>query len=625
MPSPYTDDEQSSDEEASLTAPTADAPTPSTYYGDVFESSSSGEDASSDGSSSDESSDNDSPCPETSGLHDNPTHIEDDIWNSEATMVSEEEDASNLVLNPSFHMQGDDVPYGSTTDNSEDDAVRDMQMHENTRTSSAQISETSHIEDNLHSDEDAPLTTPTADAPTASSSSEGSSSDGSSSDESSDNDSPCPERTSGLDDNPTRRPPIVPQVEVDASNLVFNPWFHMQGDDVPYGSTTDNSEDNAVPDNSEAVPDMQMHENTRTSSAQISETSHIEDNLHSDEDAPLTTPTADAPTAFSSSEGSSSDGSSSDESSDNDSPCPERTSGLDDNPTRRPPIVPQVEVDASNLVFNPSFHMQGDDVPYGSTTDNSEDNAVPDNSEAVPDMQMHENTRTSSAQISETSYIEDNLHSDEEASVCYVDLFDSSSSSEGSSSDGSYSGELSGNDSPCPDDMVVPSSSSFIGDDFHDVSTTDNFVDVAVPDNSEAVAVPDNSGDVAVPDNSEVVAFGVPGIQMHESPQPISSQISNPSNSKVNLQPTRRRRTAPAYFNDPESIGARVAKRKRGSIAPIELATPLDATNHFQEVSALLANERVSQQDFLQFSKKSIRSLQKAIASSKRALREAPK
>ncbi|BFF94420.1 papilin-like [Drosophila madeirensis] len=563
MPSPHTDDEQSSDEEASLTAPAADAPTTSTYYGDVFESSSSSEGSrsdgsrsdgsSNDGSSSDELSGNDSPCPETSGSHDNPTHIEDDIRNSEATMVSEEEYASNLVVNPSFHMQGDDVPYGSTTDNSDDDAVPDnseavpdMQMYENTRTSSAQVSETSHIEDNLHSDEDAPLTAPTADAPTAStyngdiidssrsregsssdgSSSDGSSSDDSSSDESSDNDSPCPERTSGLDDNPTHRPPIVPQVEVDASNLVVNPSFHMQGvpingdmvdpssssfigDDFHDGYTTDNSED-------VAVPHMQMHENTRTNSTQISDISNIEVHLHSDEDASLTAPTADAPTA----------------------------------------------------------------------------------------------------------------------SVCYGDLFDSSSSSEGqsggdSSNDGSCSDKSSDNDSPCPDDMVVPSSSSFMGDDFHDVSTTDNFVDVdvdvAVPDNNEAVAVPDNSEAVAVPDNSEVVAVAVPGIQMHESPQTSSAETSNPSNFKVNLQPTRRRRTAPAYFNDPESIGARLAKRKRDSTAPIELATPLDVTNYTQEVSARLANERVSRQDFQQFYKTSIRSLQKYIASSKRALREAPK
>ncbi|SPP90103.1 Hypothetical predicted protein, partial [Drosophila guanche] len=213
----------------------------------------------------------------------------------------------------------------------------------------------------------------------------------------------------------------------------------------------------------------------------------------------------------SSSDDSSSDDSSSDELSGNDSPCPENS---------EPTNAPQVEVDASNLVLNPSFHMQG----------------VPMNG-----------------------------------------------------------------------DMAGPSLNPFIGDEFHDGSTTDNFEDVCVPDNSEDVAV------------------AGPGIQMNENPQTSSSQISNTSHFIINLPPTRRRRTAPAYFDDPESIGARVVKRSRGNTAPIELATPLDVTNYFQEVSARLVTERVSQQAFLQLSKTSNLAVQKAIASSKRALGEAPK
>ncbi|SPP82228.1 Hypothetical predicted protein [Drosophila guanche] len=261
--------------------------------------------------------------------------------------------------------------------------------------------------------------------------------------------------------------------------------------------------------------------------------------MHSDEDAPLPAPTADTLTtsvcygdllnSFSSSDDASSD-------------------VLSDNPTRRPPIVPQVEVDASHLTLNPSFHSQGD---------------------------------------------------------------------------------------PINGDMAGPSLNPFIGDEFHDGSTTDNFEDVGVPDSSEDVAVPDkdlcsssddsssegSTSDVAVPDNSEAVAAAVPGIQMHENRQTSSSQISNTSN----FQPPRRRRTAPAYFDDPESIGARVAKRSRASTAPIELAKPLDVTNYIKEVSARLLTERVSQQAFLQFSIASNRAVQKAIASSKRALGEAPK
>ncbi|XP_034662049.1 uncharacterized protein LOC117897365 [Drosophila subobscura] len=191
-----------------------------------------------------------------------------------------------------------------------------------------------------------------------------------------------------------------------------------------------------------------------------------------------------------------------------------------DTPNSEPTIEPQVEVDASNLVLNPSFHMQG----------------VPMNG-----------------------------------------------------------------------DMAGSSLSSCIGDKFNDGSTdtTDNFEDVAVPDNREDVAVP--------------------GIQMHENPQPSSSKISNTSNFKANLQPTRRRRTAPAYFNDPESIGARVAKRSRGRAAPIELAAPLDITNFLQGLSARMVTERLTQQAFLQFTKTANRAVQKAIASSKRALGEAPK
>ncbi|XP_034664466.1 uncharacterized protein LOC117898889 [Drosophila subobscura] len=87
-----------------------------------------------------------------------------------------------------------------------------------------------------------------------------------------------------------------------------------------------------------------------------------------------------------------------------------------DIPNSEPTIETQVEVDASNLVLNPSFHMQGvpmngdmagsslsscigDEFNDGSTTDNFEDVGAPDNNQAlaVPGIQMHENPEPSSS------------------------------------------------------------------------------------------------------------------------------------------------------------------------------------------------------------------------------------
>ncbi|XP_015035885.2 uncharacterized protein [Drosophila pseudoobscura] len=98
------------------------------------------------------------------------------------------------------------------------------------------------------------------------------------------------------------------------------------------------------------------------------------------------------------------------------------------------------------------------------------------------------------------------------------------------------------------------------------------------------------------------------------STQTSESDIENdmPSNC--------RRRTTPASFEDPESIGARVSKRGRCSTSSgksIELAKPLDVTNYFQEVSALFVRERVELLAFAEYCKISDRALMKAVARSK--------
>ncbi|XP_017155060.1 uncharacterized protein LOC108163999 [Drosophila miranda] len=98
------------------------------------------------------------------------------------------------------------------------------------------------------------------------------------------------------------------------------------------------------------------------------------------------------------------------------------------------------------------------------------------------------------------------------------------------------------------------------------------------------------------------------------STQTSASDIEN------DLPSISRRRTMPARFEDPESIGARVAKRGRCSTnsgKSIELAKPLDVTNYFQEVSALFVKERVALLAFEEYCKISNRAVRKAVARSK--------
>ncbi|XP_022228307.2 uncharacterized protein LOC111078081 [Drosophila obscura] len=163
---------------------------------------------------------------------------------------------------------------------------------------------------------------------------------------------------------------------------------------------------------------------------------------------------------------------------------------------------------------------------------------------------------------------------------------------------------------------ILPQSGPFVEGDPPGCSNTDNIE-----------AVPDRQTDNIEADMQMQAYTQTDNIEVVPNTQTISTQVSE-TDFENDLPPIRRRRAIPASFEDPESIGARVSKRGRGSTASgefMERAKPLQVTNYFQGVSARLVRERVGLLPFREFCHMADRGLEKAVARSKQGQAEGPK